>query len=79
MTETSDNGAKSYMGENFFSALLIMGGMGLAVHFEQLSQLFGVPLIMAFGQPVSGSRPRWKWRCPLLDKQKGREEKSAFA
>lgn len=44
-----------YMGSNFPSALLTLGGVGLAVHYEQLCNLFdGVPLIMAWGKPVSG-------------------------
>ena len=43
------------MGDNFFSSLLVMGGVGLAVHYEQLTKkLDGVPLIMAFGLPISG-------------------------
>lgn len=43
------------MGSNFPSALLAIGGVGLAVHYEQLCNLFdGVPLIMAWGKPVSG-------------------------
>ena len=44
-----------YMGENFLSSMLVLGGMGLAFHYEQLSKQFdGVPLIMAYGLPVSG-------------------------
>ena len=44
-----------HMGENFVPALLILGGMGMALHYEELSQLYdGVPLIMAYGLPVSG-------------------------
>lgn len=44
-----------YMGENFVPALLTLGGMGVALHYEKLSELFdGVPLIMAYGLPVSG-------------------------
>ena len=36
-------------------ALLTLGGMGVALHYEKLSELFdGVPLIMAYGLPVSG-------------------------
>ena len=47
---------KKYMGSNFPSALLAIGGVGLAVHYEQLCNLYdGVPLnIMAWGKPVSG-------------------------
>ena len=46
---------KNYMGENFASSLLVLGGVGLVVHFQQLSDLYdGVPLIMAYGKPVSG-------------------------
>jgi hypothetical protein len=46
---------EKYMAENFPSTLLVLGGVGLAVHYEQLSKLFsGVPLIMAYGKPVSG-------------------------
>ena len=40
---------------NFPSALLMIGGVGLAVHYEQLvNSLDGVPLIVAWGKPVSG-------------------------
>ena len=43
------------MVENFPSALLILGGLGVAVHYEQLIQSYeGVPIIMAYGHPVSG-------------------------
>ena len=36
-------------------ALLTLGGMGVALHYEMLTELFdGVPLIMAYGMPVSG-------------------------
>lgn len=43
------------MGENFVLALLTLGGMGVALHYEKLSELFdGVPLIVAYGLPVSG-------------------------
>ena len=46
---------EKYMAENFLSSLLVLGGVGLAVHYEQLSTLYnGVPLIMAYGKPVSG-------------------------
>ena len=44
-----------HMGENFVPALLILGGMGMALHYQKLFQLYdGVPLIMAYGLPVSG-------------------------
>ena len=40
---------------NFPSALLMIGGVRLAVHYEQLvNGPDGVPLIMAWGKPVSG-------------------------
>ena len=46
---------KKYVGVNFPSNLLLLGGLGLAVHYEQLSTMYdGVPLIMAYGHPVSG-------------------------
>ena len=46
---------KQYMGTNFASALFVLGGVGMGVHFEQLMQFFeGVPLVMAYGVPVSG-------------------------
>jgi hypothetical protein len=45
---------QQYLGKNFASALLVLGGVGLAV-FEQLTTLYdGVPLIMAYGEPVTG-------------------------
>ena len=44
-----------FMGINFVPALLVLGGMGLAVHFKELVALYdGVPPILAFGPPVSG-------------------------
>ncbi len=43
------------MGENFLPSLFVLGGLCLAVHFEQLfNQFDGVPLIVAYGAPVSG-------------------------
>lgn len=43
------------MNENFPAALLLVGGTGLALHYEKLSSLYdGVPLVMAYGLPVSG-------------------------
>ena len=53
------------MKENFLPSLFIIGGLGLAVHFEQLTGQFdGVPLIVAYGKPVSGSQllSRQQWR-----------------
>ena len=42
-------------GDNFLPSLLVLGGLGIAVHFEQsFNQFDGVPLIMAYGTPVSG-------------------------
>lgn len=44
-----------YMGENFVPALLVLGGMGLALHYEQLVALYdGAPPILACGPSVSG-------------------------
>ena len=49
------NTMDKYMKGNFPSALLMIGGVGLAVHYEQLvNSLDGVPLILAWGKPVSG-------------------------
>ncbi|XP_028417637.1 uncharacterized protein LOC114542085 [Dendronephthya gigantea] len=46
---------RELMGANFLPSLLVLGGLGIAVHFEQLSEEFnGVPFIMAYGAPVSG-------------------------
>ena len=43
------------MGENFVPALLVLGGMGLALHYEQLVALYdGAPPILACGPSVSG-------------------------
>ena len=44
------------MGNNFNPSLLIIGGLVLAVHYEKIMQIYGegVPLIMAYGHPVSG-------------------------
>ena len=44
-----------FMHGNFPSALMMIGGVGLTVHYEQLVNNFdGVPLILAWGKPVSG-------------------------
>lgn len=44
-----------FMQGNFPSALMMIGGVGLTVHYEQLVKNFdGVPLILAWGKPVSG-------------------------
>lgn len=40
-------------GENFPAALLVLGGIALAVHYEQLSNTFPVPPIMALGEPIT--------------------------
>ena len=46
---------KKYVGANFPSNILLLGGLGLAVHYEQLSKIYdGVPLTIAYGHPVSG-------------------------
>ncbi|XP_068738969.1 uncharacterized protein [Montipora capricornis] len=43
------------MGINFVPALLVIGGMGLALHYEELVGLYdGVPAILAYGLHVSG-------------------------
>ena len=44
-----------YMGIHFVPALLVLGGMGLALHYEELARIYdGVPPILAYGLPVSG-------------------------
>ena len=44
-----------FMKGNFPSALMMIGGVGLTVHYEQLVKNFdGVPLILAWSKPVSG-------------------------
>ena len=46
---------EKFMADNFPSALLILGGVGVGVHYEQIVKLYGgVPIIMAYGHPVSG-------------------------
>ena len=43
------------MGSNFVAALLVLGGMGLALHYEELVAIYdGFPSIIAYGLPVSG-------------------------
>lgn len=40
----------------FPSAVLMIGGVELAVHYEQLLNILdGVPLILAYGKPASGT------------------------
>jgi len=49
------NTMKDLMVANYEATLLMFGGVALAVHYEELSQSFdGVPLILAWGEPVSG-------------------------
>ena len=44
-----------HTGSNFPSTLLTIGGVGVAVDYEQLCNLYdGVPLILSWGKPVSG-------------------------
>ena len=46
---------QEFMGNNFVPAVLMIGGMGLALHYEELAMKYdGAPLIMAYGLPVSG-------------------------
>ena len=44
------------MGDNFQASLLVIGGLVLAVHSERIMAIYGdgVPLIMAYGLPVTG-------------------------
>lgn len=44
------------MGKNFQPSLLVIGGLVMAVHYDQLMNIYGdgVPLIMAYGYPVTG-------------------------
>ena len=44
-----------YMRDNFAIALLVIIGLGLVLHYQKLLELYdGVPLVMAYGLPVSG-------------------------
>lgn len=44
-----------YLGSDFHVSMVILGGMGLAIHYELLRSLNdGVPLVMAYGLPRSG-------------------------
>ena len=45
-----------YMKANFLATLLVLGGLGIGIHYEKLNKKSdrGVLLIMAYGQPVSG-------------------------
>jgi hypothetical protein len=47
---------KKFMGKNFQPSLLVIGGLVLAVHYNQIMNIYGdgVPLIMAYGYPVTG-------------------------
>lgn len=46
---------EAFMGSNFLPSLLVLSGVGLAIHYEQLTSIYdGVPLVMAYGHPVSG-------------------------
>lgn len=57
------------MGSNF-ACTLIIGGVGLAGYYEQLCNLFdGVPLIVAWGKPVSGKMTAAKAAMALIRQQ----------
>ena len=44
-----------HMGANFPPSLLAIGGLALVLHYQELTPLYdGVPLVMAYGLPVSG-------------------------
>ena len=59
----------NHMGSNFASTHII-GGVGLAVHYEQLCNLFdGVALIVAWWKPVSGKTTGAKGAMALIGKQ----------
>jgi len=59
-----------HLGSNFPSTLLTLGGIGLAVHYEQLCNLNdGVPLILAWGKPVSGKTTAAKAAMALIGQQ----------
>ena len=47
---------ENHMIDNFYATVLVLGGLGVAIHYEQLKKQSdrGVPLVMADGQPVSG-------------------------
>ena len=59
-----------FMQGNFPSALLMIGGVGLSVHYEQLANSFdGVPLILAWGKPVSGQTTAAKVAMSIIGKR----------
>ena len=59
-----------HMGSNFPSTLLIIGGVGLAVHYKHLCNLYnGVPLILAWGKPVSGKTTAAKAAMAIIGQQ----------
>ena len=58
------------MGSNFPSTLLTIGGVRLAVHYQQLCNLYdGVPLILAWGKPVSGKTTAAKAAMAIIGHQ----------
>ena len=59
-----------HMGSNFLSTLLTIGGVGLAVHYEQLCNLYDwVPLILAWGKPASGKTTAAKAAMAIIGQQ----------
>ena len=56
-----------HMGSILPYTLLTMGGVGLALHYEQLCTLYdGVPLILAWGKPLSGKTTAAKTAMALI-------------
>ena len=52
------------------AALLVMGGTGMALHYEVLSKIIGgVPPILAVGHPISGKSTAVAAALSLLDQR----------
>jgi hypothetical protein len=58
---------REYMKKNFEATLLVLGGLGLARHYKMVSGPYdGVPLIMAYGEPVSGKSTAVEFAMALI-------------
>ena len=68
------------MGANFPPSLLAIRGLALVFHYQELTPLYdGVPLVMAYGLPVSGKSLAIQIAMALLEKIKALEVSVIFA
>ena len=47
---------EEFSADNLYATILVFGGLGIAIHYQsiQTKSARGVPVVMAYGVPVSG-------------------------